>query len=602
MGRPKPPPPPRKVSLEGSQAGDIYSLLADLGHTSARPLQLQHTPTTTETPSRPQRPPPPTRTPSNPGTKPGPPRPDPPKLTKDSVYANLGDVRAPITPRKPGRTASIRGEDDREKRRAPQPPQLQPGVQEPGQQTVQRLNRHQKQDSTSSSCSSISSSRVVKGPAPARPHQPHLIYNDYETLERDDITALNITQIAVGASTCNVVSLCNTEDVYRTPRRGYQTEEITSALSSRQEKMGRLSVRRASAMTHRSLEDQYGAVISANLEALSNMLDQLCNNWFPPAYEEVHSGVSQWEDVTIDDDIIVGAGHRLFYVGEACGQEVILMLTPETKVEAHHLLTPMPLATFKDELPSHLLSHKYITRGKSTLGTVWVMPPLSLTTLRSLAEEDFPQLSHVPVEWERSTCLLLLQLVTGLKQLQAQGVEETCIDLTLVVRGSQGKGHDCDPRLILVPPTETGSPLMSLCQCAAAVTLLLMGVDDPSEHAKDGNFIIPAAVPSQRAFNILLRLLHQEKAGSLTQVKCVLEVLLFGPDSSGCDAKEGEEVEAALQRWLDLERATVLHTLIRGPLVSSVLTKFHLLFLVRTNSRILRETLKLLRDPEVTTF
>lgn len=82
----------------------------------------------------------------------------------------------------------------------------------------------------------------------------------------------------------------------------------------------------------------------------------------------------------------------------------------------------------------------------------------------------------------------------------------------------------------------------------------------------------------------------------------MLEVLLFGPDSTENDAKEGEEVEAALQRWLDLERATVLHSLIRGPLESSVLTKFHLLFLVRTNSRVLRETMKLLGDPEVTTF
>nr|XP_045619260.1 mucin-4-like isoform X3 [Procambarus clarkii] len=664
-GRPKPPPPPRKVSLEGVQAGDLYSTLSDLTPSTSCDLthaRLHDHSSTTDMPARPQRPPPPTRTLSNAGTKAGPPRPEPPKLTKDSVYANLGDVRAPFTPRKPGRTASIRGEDDREKRRAPQPPQLlQQAAQEAAQQATQRLGRHQKQDSTSSSCSSMSSARAAKGPAPARPQ--HLASDDYDTTGSDDVSVVNknwllcsnctntwqrggglrssspvlydtplppearpkspqdvqtpdgyiipaqlplstvVTQIAVGASTCTLTSSsCYSEDVYQTPRRGYHIEDTTSALSSRQEKTGRLSVRRTSAITHRSLEDQYGAVISANLEALSNMLDQLCNNCCPAGYEDITSGVSRWEDVAIDDDIIVGAGHRLFYVGEVRGREVILMLTPETKVDAHHLLTPMPLATFKDELPSHLLSHKYITRGKSTHGTVWVLPLLSLTTLRTIAEEDVPQLSSVPAEWERNTCLLLLQLVTGLKQLQAQGVEETCIDLTLVVRGSQTKGQDCDPRLILVPPTETGSSLMSLCECAAAATLLLMGVNDPLECAREGNFTIPSSVPSQHAFNILLQLLHQERAGSLTQVKCVLEVLLFGPDSSGCDAKEGEEVEAALQRWLDLERATVLHTLIRGPLESSVLTKFHLLFLVRTNSRVLRETIKLLGDPEVTTF
>ncbi|XP_042226050.1 mucin-5AC-like isoform X2 [Homarus americanus] len=601
-GRPKPPPPPRKVSLETGQTYDIYSSLADL-HTPSRPHHHNSPTPTTDTPSRPQRPPPPTRTPSNAGTKSGPPRPEPPRLGRDSVYANLGDVRAPITPRKPGRTASIRGEDDREKRRAPQPPQsFQQAVHEAAQQAAaQRLIKHQKQDSTSSSCSSITSSRAAKGPAPARPHQPHYTNSDYETVGRDDAT--NVTQISVGSSTCTVLSSSSyTEEVYQTPRGVYQTEDTTSAPSSRQEKTGRLSVRRASAMTHRSLEDQYGAVISANLEALSNLLDQLSTNCCPVGYEEVSSGVYRWEDITIDDDIIVGAGHRLFYVGVARGRDVVLMLTPETKVDAHHLLTPIPLATFKDNLPSHLLSHKYITRGKSTPGIVWVLPSISLTTMRTLAEEECLRLSAVPAEWERNTCLLLLQLVTGLKQLQAQGVEETCIDLTLVVRGSRAKGQDCDPRLILVPPTETGTALMSLCQCAAAVTLLLMGVDDPLECAREGNFTIPDPVPSQHAFNILLQILGQERAGSLTQVKCVLEVLLFGPDSSGCDAKEGEEVEEVLQRWLDLERATVLHSLIRGPLESSVLTKFHLLFLVRTNSRVLRETLKLLGDPEVTTF
>ncbi|XP_071544294.1 uncharacterized protein [Panulirus ornatus] len=614
-GRPKPPPPPRKVSLESGQTCDIYSSLADL-HT---PVSSHYsTPTPIDTPSRPQRPPPPIRTPSNAGTKSGPPRPDPPKLGKDSVYANLGDVRAPIMPRKPGRTASIRGEDDREKRRAPQPPQYLQAGQEVTQQTALRASRHQHEDSTSSSCSGISNSRAAKGPAPARPRQPHHTSNEYEAFGHDDATAF----LQCGSELQSPSSVLydaplplemrprspqdvHTPDGYIIPaqlRLSTVTEGTTSTPSSRQEKTGRLSVRRGSAVTHRSLEDQYGAVMSANLEALSNMLDKLSNSCCPAGYEEVISGVTRWKDVIIDDDVIEGAGHRLFYAGVACGRDVTLMLTPEIKVDAHHLLTPLPIATFKDELPSHLLSHKYITRGKSTLGTVWVLPPLSLTTLRALAEEECLFSSAVPVEWERKACLLLLQLVTGLKQMQAQGVEETCIDLTLIAQGSQVKEQDSNPRLILIPPTETGTSLMSLCQCAAAATLLLMGVDEPVERAQEGNFTIPDMVPSPHAFNILLQLLHQEKAGSLTQVKCVLEVLLFGPDSTENDAKEGEEVEAALQRWLDLERATVLHSLIRGPLESSVLTKFHLLFLVRTNSRVLRETMKLLGDPEVTTF
>ncbi|CAL4068163.1 unnamed protein product, partial [Meganyctiphanes norvegica] len=194
-GRPKPPPPPRKVSLEGGI------------NEEAPYLEISSV-------SRPLRPPAPTRTPSNAGSKSGPLRPDPTKLTRDSVYANIGDVRAPITPRKPGRSASIRGDDDREKRRAPQPP-----------------------SSSSSTRSSISSLRgSSKGPAPLRPQSQH----SDRTPPSDGATE----------------SALNVDD---------------STSSSQKEKTSRVSVRRSSAVTHRSLEDQYGAVVSANHEALSNM-------------------------------------------------------------------------------------------------------------------------------------------------------------------------------------------------------------------------------------------------------------------------------------------------------------------------------------------
>lgn len=605
-GRPKPPPPPRKVSLENSQPNEIYSSVADLA-TPKRPHPSESS--AAEAPSRPQRPPPPTRTPSNAGQsqgKAGPPRPDPPKIGRDSVYANLGDVRAPITPRKPGRSASIRGDEDREKRRAPQPPHGPPQLaQEIAQQAAaqqQRTIRHQHQDSTSSSCSSMSSTaRSSKGPAPPRPQQPQYSSNDYETYDRDAGSVANVTQIAVGSTTSTVMSTSRIEEVYKVPQNNSQTVDAASAPSLRQEKTGRLSVRRGSAVTHRTLEDQYGAVISANLEALSNMLDQLSSNCCPPGYEEVSRRVKRWEDTVMDEDIVVGAGPRLFYQGVAFGKDITLMLTPETKVDAHHLLTTMPITEFKDQLPTHLVSHKTIIRGKTTPGTVWVLPSLNLTTLRTLADESLPDLLKAPLEWERQTCLLLLQYVTALKQLQAQGVEETCIELTLAARGSDEAGQDSDPRVIIVPPVESGIPLKSLCECAAITTLMLMGVEPP-ESVRDWDLSIPAPVPSQRAFRCLLQLLNEEKAGSLTKVKCILEVLLFGPDNSGNESKTPEEVEAALERWLDLERATVLHTLIRGPLQSSVLTKYHLLFLVRTTPRVLRETMKLFEEKEETSL
>ncbi|KAK7081338.1 hypothetical protein SK128_024569, partial [Halocaridina rubra] len=87
--RPKPPPPPRKGSLESSQYSDIYSSPSEADDITISKLHVSDSPTPMEASSRPHRPPPPTRTPSNAGCKSGPPRPDPPKFGRDSVYANI---------------------------------------------------------------------------------------------------------------------------------------------------------------------------------------------------------------------------------------------------------------------------------------------------------------------------------------------------------------------------------------------------------------------------------------------------------------------------------------------------------------------------------
>ncbi|MPC25340.1 hypothetical protein E2C01_018446 [Portunus trituberculatus] len=139
---------------------------------------------------------------------------------------------------------------------------------------------------------------------------------------------------------------------------------------------------------------------------------------------------------------------------------------------------------------------------------------------------------------------------------------------------------------------------MSLCQCAAAATLLLVGALQPEQQAREGSCEVPPSIPSHHAF-----------------AKRVLEAMLFGPESflAGEEEDEDEEeeddeqVEATLERWLDLERATVLHSLTRGPPHSPILTKFHLLFLVSTSARVMREAVRLLaaarpQPPEVTSF
>ena len=42
--------------------------------------------------------------------------------------------------------------------------------------------------------------------------------------------------------------------------------------------------------------------------------------------------------------------------------QVTLMMTPEMKVESHHLLGPSPIVSLREDLPSHILSS-----GRSTV-------------------------------------------------------------------------------------------------------------------------------------------------------------------------------------------------------------------------------------------
>lgn len=71
------------------------------------------------------------------------------------------------------------------------------------------------------------------------------------------------------------------------------------------------------------------------------------------------------------------------------------------------------------------------------------------------------------------------------------------------------------------------------------------------------------------------------------QVKSILEYSLWGPS----DATLGnlQDRELVLQRWLDLERATVLHALVRAKAPLTVTDEYQLLFLVRTSAKIMCE-------------
>lgn len=84
----------------------------------------------------------------------------------------------------------------------------------------------------------------------------------------------------------------------------------------------------------------------------------------------------------------------------------------------------------------------------------------------------------------------------------------------------------------------------------------------------------------------------------LFQVKSVLEYALWGPSDVPLNGTNKER-ELALQRWLDLERATILHGLVRSRVELSAYDECHLMFLVRSSAKIMSEASAILTGSDV---
>lgn len=124
----------------------------------------------------------------------------------------------------------------------------------------------------------------------------------------------------------------------------------------------------------------------------------------------------------------------------------------------------------------------------------------------------------------------------------------------------------------------TEEKLRSLCKCAIKAAEILL--------------------PHDKLTPLLNEVLREERAISLNQAKSVLEFMLWGP----LDVVQGvpvEEQELSLQRWLDLERATVLHGLVRTRVQLNVFEQLHLMFLVRSTAKAMYEASILLKKANV---
>ncbi|XP_043267223.1 uncharacterized protein [Venturia canescens] len=567
----KPPPPPRNV-----QSPNDY-------------LRL------TETSNKPIRPPPPRNEAKIPSRSEKPIfsktwQPSSSPSTTDSIYANLGEVRSGLAPSKPQRTASMRDQA------VVQPPMKKRNV------PCDILNgAYEKEDAVRPPTSESPSSNDSNGyeclsSSPECDSNLELRHplggsNRSNFKRKSDSSAMDpcheefkYHQPMFARSTSLPYCGSETESELYAPYSFYTGDEGPEEDQDWKAKeedfgMNRVRQRRGRSIVHRSLEDNYGAVIVANHEALAQLLERLNQPSPVPAnLRSLKTSNPRLNDFDVDTDSLLVTGKKVFCSAVWNEHAVTLCLALDTAVPLsgkEFCLTPV--TEFVDVVPEKI-SLKCFAGRKNVDAFVSVFARMQVNTVQSFAVEiSRDEKTDV---WLRASCFVLLQLVNALKNLQARGIEEASKNLGNLVLCREDK--DTCYRLYMLRGLnldigeDRDEERVSLCRCAL-VALQELGLEEKLPVIRD--------------------LLMRERAVTLSQVKSVLEFSLWGPS----DAMLGvvKEREMVLQRWLDLERANVLHALVRtSRLPLTVTDEYQLIFLVRTSARAMCEASVLLDEQQ----
>ena len=226
---------------------------------------------------------------------------------------------------------------------------------------------------------------------------------------------------------------------------------------------------------------------------------------------------------------------------------------------------------------------------------------LQVETLEHFSTRVAKNIKKNSQSWEKEISFVFLQFINALKYLQAQGIEEissSSLEYFLLIR------DDKDPhyRIVMledhIRSHSAKNEVLSLCSVGLAALLLLFRWENPIQtvrsHTSSQRINLPEFTPSVGMFSTMCELLERSSSMALGQVKSMLEYMLWGPNDIAFEFIEEHKREEELQRWLDLERATVLNNLIRtkGWLCNielAVFEEYHLLFLVQTCAKMLHE-------------
>ncbi|XP_032516362.2 uncharacterized protein LOC116769400 isoform X1 [Danaus plexippus] len=554
----------------------------------------------------------------------------------DNIYANLGEIRSALAPRKPERTASMRereshlelikrrNEIDDEK----DDDEHQELVQATNDTVIHNYddvynNAKYDEETCESAKNSDSDYEYVHHARSSSPECDSNIKHEADRSERKTESNVEFTKYSNGFRTSLPYCGSETESEIYSPYSFYSSNDNMDSPSNDdyqndmtpKNTTNKLRVRKGRSVVHKNLEDNYGAVVIANHEALAQVLEQVQQSvTMQPSLRGLKTSTNlRFKDFSIQNKSFSKAGKRFFYPALWNSNQgpvnVTLMLSKEQMASqiicqsVHPQLSLNAITEFSDLVPLQ----QFGENGEDLVqATIVVLGPANINTIQSyedqlLATEESAQDNQIQSDQTHEAIFLMLQIINGLKCLQARGIEEIPESLTsfVIMKEVQIGTTTTEDRLssLSAPKTNcygrlcilqgltddmnsksTEEDLTSLCKCAIRATEILL--------------------PREKLTPLLKEILQEERAVTLNQAKSVLEFMLWGP----LDVVQGvpvDERELSLQRWLDLERATVLHGLVRTRVQLNVFEQLHLTFLVRSTAKAMCDASVLLEKANV---
>ncbi|XP_045485379.1 uncharacterized protein LOC110999686 isoform X2 [Pieris rapae] len=554
----------------------------------------------------------------------------------DTIYANLGEIRSALAPRKPERTASMRERETQLellKRRTPIEDDDKDEIDDGPQELVQATNDpvinsydevyNNKYDENCDSAKNSDSdyeyvhnarSSSPECDSPIKPQERPERKTETEFPKYNFRSSLPYCGSETESEIYSPYSFYSSNDNMDSPGNDDYQADMTPKTTT-----NKLRVRKGRSVVHRNLEDNYGAVVIANHEALAQVLEQVQQSaTMQPSLRGLKACTNlRWTDFCIQSKH-TKAGRRFFYQAIWNSSQgpvnVTLMLYKEQMASQMVCQSVQPqtlslnaITEFCDLVPLQQFGEDGEDLVQATIVVLAHAQPDTIDSYGELLHmTDSTSKEHqlVQTEQKHEAIFIMLQVIIGLKCLQARGVEEVHEALTSFIILKEVQASNSSPtqddRLnsLSAPKTNCYGRLCILQGLGDDINSNKTEDDHPSSLCKCAMKALEILLPGEKLSPLLKEVLQEERAISLNQAKSVLEFMLWGP----LDVVQGvpvSERELSLQRWLDLERATVLHGLVRTRIQLNVFEQLHLMFLVRSTAKAMCDASVLLEKAAV---